>query len=471
MTGLHRAPRARRGMIRGSALVAVVGLSAVVAAPVAAQNTFVPGTGTASAGVARIELRSSGAAIGVGLGVARSHFAGMQGNAEAAGVDLGLLDTMSKTPLACGYSPGTMLPPGSVPSRVVVSSGDGASEKRTASVGAGTPLQFGTQYGAAAPDSSATAAVDGMSFDLPGLIHLVGGTASSAAKLVPGSQRQSDAASALSELSLAGGLVRLGGLNWTADHRSGAQSQATAGFSVASVSVGGQPLPTGDPMQLQAAMDAANTALASTGLSLNLPAVTRSATALAVSPLRLSVAATPAVRAALGATLVAIQPLRTQLLTLVKPFQMNPDCGLAKAVGFGYLLVDLVSLALGDDGAVDLDLGGARAGTDGTAYADPFASGFGLIHPTGTSPLPAAASPVAQPVAGAAPTAVVPEGAVPVATQPAARPVALAPTALSCRSTHAGGGCTTTHGKLAAWLLVCLIALLAAADRIRARFT
>ncbi|HZE66682.1 MAG TPA: hypothetical protein VE081_08645 [Sporichthyaceae bacterium] len=453
--------------ITGTALAGALGLSAVAAAPVSAQTAFVPGTGTSSAGVARIQLRSSGAAIGFGLGVARTRFAGAQGNAEAANVDLGLFDTVSKAPLACGYSPGAIFPAGSMPSAVVVSSGEGATSQQTASAGAGSPVQLGSQYGAAAPNSSAEATVDGMSMELPGLLQVIGGTASSAAKLTPGKQRDSSATSAVSSLSLAGGAVQLHGIQWTASHRSGAATGADGGFSVASIIVGGQALPTGDMNQLRTTFTAVNTALAATGLSLNLPTVTKTANGVVVSPLRLSVAATPQVREALSQALIGIQPIRTQLLTFVTPLQMSPDCGMAKALGFGYLVVDLATLVLGDGGAVDLDLGGSRAGTDGTAYANPFDSGFGLIHPPALVPPALPGVPVNPPTVGAPSLAAPQSPATVTAPTLALHPVSLTPTAMSCRSTH-GGGCTTGHGRLAAWIALCLIAALAAADRLRA---
>jgi hypothetical protein len=466
-----RPRRPRYATLTCTALAGTLGLSALAAAPATAQTAFVPGTGTSSAGVARIQLRSSGAAIGFGLGVARTRFAGAQGNAEAANVDLGLFDTVSKAPLACGYSPGSIFPAGSMPSAVVVSSGDGAAEQRTASAGAGTPVQLGSQYGAAAPNSSAEAAVDGLTMEVPGLLKVIDGTASSAAKLTPGKQRDSSATSALSSLSLAGGAVQLNGIQWTAAHHSGARNAVEGDFSVASITVAGQALPTGDMSQLQASFAAVNTALAATGLSLHLPTVTKTATGVIVSPLRLSVAATPQVRQALGQALIAIQPIRTQLLTFVAPLQMSPDCGMAKALGFGYLLVDLATLVLGDGGAVDLDLGGTRAGTNGVAYANPFDSDYGRIHPPALTPpalpgLPVTPSGFGQPAVAA------PSGHQTVAAAPsvALQPVSLTPTAVSCKSTH-GGGCTTGHGRLAAWIALCLIAVLAAADRVRAHFS
>lgn len=472
---IRRGPRCAPTLAT-TAMAGALCLTAIPVGPADAQTTFVPGTGTSSAGVARIQMRTSGAAIGFGLGVARTRFAGAQGNAEAASVDLGLFDTLSKAPLACGYSFDKLLPPGAVPAKVAVSSGDGATEKRTASAGEGGPLQLGSQYGAAAPGSSAAATVDGMSLDLPGVFQLLGGTASSTAKLVPGSQRQSSGDSAMSRLSLAGGLVQLNGMRWTATHRTGAQSDAIAGFSVGSMTVGGAQLPTADPAQLRSALAAANAALAPSGLSLALPEVTRSADGIAVGPLRLSVSATPTLRATLNAALEALQPLRSQLLTIVTPLQLSPACGMATALGLGYLAADLATLVLGEQGALDLDLGGAAAGTEGTAYANPFDSAPGLMIPGVVSPPALPGTPLAPGVPSIRPAGVPAAASSGEPLGAAPEPTTIAPvssltlTSMSCRSTH-GEGCTTTHGRLAAWLAVCLIAALAAADRLRSRLT
>jgi hypothetical protein len=477
MTDRHRRAVPLHTALVCSALAGTLGLAAAGAAPVAAAAGFVPGTGTSSAEVARIQMRTSGAAIGFGFGVARARFAGAQGNAEADSVDLGLFNTLSKAPLACGYSMDRLFPPGAMPAGVVVSSSDGAAQKRTASAGDGGPLQFGRQYGSAAPDASAAATVDGMSLDLPGVLNILGGTASSTTKLVPGAQRASAADSALGRMTLAGGVVELDGLHWTADHRTGDRSEATAGFSIGSMTVAGSPLPTGDPGQLQAAFAAATTALIPSGLSLAEPEITRTDNGIAVGPLRLSVSATPALRTALAAGLLAIQPLRTQLLSFVAPLQAGPDCGLARALGFGYLAIDLATLALGDQGALDLELGGAAAGTDGTAYASPFDSGYGLIHPVvppppvlpGTVPGPPVTRPATARSAGipaAPPNATT---VAPLSPQPV-RPVEITAVAMSCRSLD-GGGCTAGHARLAGWLVLGLIAALAVADRLRSRRT
>lgn len=450
---------------------------ALSAGPAAAQADFVPGTGSSASGVARIQARSSGLAVGIGMGVARSRFAGSQGNAEAASVDLGLFDTLAKAPLACGYSFEAIIPPGAVPARVVVSSGGGATEKRTASAGEGGPLQFGSQYGAAAPNASARSAVDGVSLDVPGVVRMVGGTALSAAQLVPGSQRQSSSASALTQLSLAGGLVELDGLRWSAAHRTGSRSEAEAGFSLASMRVGGQILPTGDPEQLAAALAVANAALAPIGLTLTAPEVRRGGRGIEVGALRLSLSATPALLAALNEALLSIQPVRTQLLESAAPLNAGEGCGLATGLGFGYLVLDIATLVLGEQGALDFDLGGAAAGTSATRFANPFDSDLGRILPgVAAPPQPAGTAPHTVPVEVPAPSVLTAPAYGPDKTPPASArtlvaPVALAPAAVSCRSTHDGEGCTAGHGRLAAWIALALIAALAVADRVRSLVT
>jgi len=326
---------------------AVLPLSAALAAPVAAQDTFIPGTGNSSASIARLTLRSSGLGIGVGLGQTRSRFAGAQGNAEADSVDMGLFNTLSKAPIACGTALGSLFPPGSMPEGLAVSSGGGPAELSSASVGAGTPVQLGSQYAAAAPNSKGDATVDGAKIDLQGIVSAVGGMASSSAKLTPGTQRTASAESGMGSLTLAGGAVVLEGMHWTATHRTGTEADSNAGFTVGSIRINGQYYPTSGADELQSALDQANSALTATGLSLHAPQVSKSDTGISITPLRLTISTTKEMRHVLGPALEGIQPIRSQLLTFVTPFGTSPDCGLAKGLGFGYLVADLALVVLG----------------------------------------------------------------------------------------------------------------------------
>jgi hypothetical protein len=474
--------------LRSSSLAAAIVLAAIAAGPtdpaVAAQPVpaapavpFVPGSGSASSEVARVALRSSGTVVSIGVGTTRARFAGAQGNAEAAGLDLGLLDLASRAPVACGAAAGSALPPGSMPSPVKVSSGDGASTQRRASAGAGTPLEVMSQSGSARPDAAADADVGGVRLEIPGMVTARGGSADSTAALTPGKERAANADSDLGSVSLAGGLVRLDGMRWNASHRTGTDPASAAGFTVAGIVVGGRALPSSDAASVAQSLATANTALAPIGLALSAPQVIRTDTATAVTPLRLSVSATPELRRLLAAVLEGVQPMRTQLLALLDPFRVSKDCGMSNVVGFGYLLTDLALVVLGDGGGIDLDLGGATAGTQAVSYANPLASGYGLLPPLGTGRgLPA----TAFPLPGAGSSANLGTGG-PMRTQApltsrqiitATGPAPLgrnSPVAWVCRSTRAGSGCARRAGTLAGWLVLVLIVVLAAADRLRAR--
>jgi hypothetical protein len=485
MTPRQGLPRRGRPGRRSRGLAVAIVVAAIATIPaadpaVAAQPApavpFVPGSGSASSEVARVALRSSGTVVSIGVGTTRARFAGAQGNAEAAGLDLGLLDLASRAPVACGAAAGSALPPGSMPSPVKVSSGDGASAQRRASAGAGTPLEVMSQSGSARPDAAADADVGGVRLAIPGIVTATGGSAGSTATLTPGKERAANADSDLGSVSLAGGLVRLDGMRWNASHRTGTDPASAAGFTVAGIVVGGRSLPSSDAASIAQSLAAANAALAPIGLALTAPQVLRTDAATAVTPLRLSVSATPEVRRLLAAVLEGVQPMRTQLLALLDPFRVSKDCGMSNVVGFGYLLTDLALVVLGDGGGIDLDLGGATAGTQAVSYANPLASGYGLLPSIG-GVIPGAAAP---PPIGATRQA----GA--GTAEPLGRPAPLtggqittsngptmlgrgSPVAWVCRSTRAGSGCAGRAGALAGWLVLVLIVVLAAADRLRAR--
>jgi hypothetical protein len=450
------------------AMLAVALASVALTAPVAHAAEFVPGAGTASSDVVTVTLRSAGLSFGLGVGKVRARFVGVQGSAEAAGADVSRFDGLARSPLVCGKSVADLFPAGTMPGRVVVSSGEGATTRHEAAAGVGSPVEVMSQTGSARPGAAA-AEVGGVRFAIPGVLTVIGGAARSTADLVPASSRAAAAASSLSSVELLNGLVRLDGLRWTASDISGKDPARAAGFSVAAITVGGTSLPGSDP----ASFDAANRALQPFGLSLHAPTVG----AAVVTPLRLTVTATPALRAVLAAALEGIQPIRTGLLTFAEPLAAGPDCGLATALGFGYLVADLATVFLGEEGGIDLDLGGAQAGTDATTYANPFGADGQPLVPAGTAVQPLTTAPAAgallglpgSSVAGSGTASTVAGSTVAVRTAAPRGTALLEPVVSVCRSAHLnGGGCARRGGVLAGVLAVALIVLLAAADRVRA---
>ncbi len=122
-----------------------------------------------------------GPTVSIGFGTTAARYAGAQGNAEAAGVDLGLLELAVQGAGRLRDGDGRRCSRrGTLPSRLKVSSGDGAASERAASAGAGTPVEIMSQSGSAKPNSAADAEVGGVRIEIPGLLTMVGGNAHSA---------------------------------------------------------------------------------------------------------------------------------------------------------------------------------------------------------------------------------------------------------------------------------------------------
>lgn len=432
-----------------------------------AQSDFPPGTGSGTGRVAAVQLRSSGVSVAVVLGRATARYQGVQGNAEASVLDPGLLGTLLEAPLLCGRSVSEFVPPESLPAPLKVSSGGGETAERSDHTGDPTsPIRFGTQRAAAAPSSRAEAAVDGVTIDIPGVVTVTGGAADSLASLSPGRQRVGRSHTAIGSIELGGGLVRLGDLEWSAEHRSGEDNGATASFAVGSMQIAGLDVPVASAGQLARSADLANVALAPLGVELGVPEPVATDTTVSSPPVRITLAPTPLLLAALAPLNEQIQPLRTALLDLLEPFSLGEDCSLSTVVGFTYLVVDLVATAMSSGGGVDLLLGGATSGTDDVTFDNPFGS---TPSPPATSAPTTVAAEVAPPPS--TPTTVPP-------TTPASEPppaeVAAAPVASTvswCSTTHRVGrpACSAGAAQLAGLVALTMVAALAAVDRVRSR--
>ena len=266
-------------------------------------------------------------------------------------------------------------------------------------------------------------------------------------------------------LDIAGGLVSLRGLRWTAEQRTGAGGLvlgAEGTFGLDTVTVAGIPLPTATPLELAAAFGAANSAIAPYGLRLEPPRVTKTTgdREVRVTPLKLVLGDGAAAKPLLGPLMSETLPAREALLKAMKGFG-NGECNLGAAGGLTFTVVDVVAAALGGNGGIDLELGGVLATTEGIDYGDP----FGVIAP-GLPTVPPVVAPVARPRPAvpdvtieepaeawrgsdsdvAAPVAAVPapvEVAAPAAP-PAVEPIAVLPATRRCESTSRGrvSGCS-----------------------------
>jgi hypothetical protein len=433
--------------------------------PAAADGSFVQGSGDAVANVGRLVARASGLPLAATYGGALGHYQGTTARGEAATLDLGVLGLLLTTPSACGRAP---LAPGQLPKRTVADSHAGATSA-SKDVAAAGPVGAGREEASARPDAKGDAAYTSAALRIGELVTAGEGRSAATAELVDGKERRASATVRFGNVDLAGGLVSLRGLRWSAEQHTGAGGAVVASggtFGVDTIVVAGIPLPTDTPLQLAAAFGAADKVLAPLGLRVEPPRVTKSTgdREVRVTPLKLTLGDGTAARPLLGPLMSGAQPVRQALLAAMERFGNGHDCNLGQAGGFAFTFADVVAAAMEGAGGIDLELGGVLATTEGVDYGDP----FGLIPPglptvapveaPAARPRPPAPKPMsddagdvlpaldASAAAAAAPTpaAAAPgEVAAPV-TPPVAAPVAVVPVTRRCESTSRGrvSGCS-----------------------------
>jgi hypothetical protein len=463
-----RQPRVAR--FRVAAAMVGLGCAALLVAPApapaAADGAFVPGSGDAVANVGRLVARASGLPLAVTYGGALAHYQGTTGRGEAATLDLGVLGVLLSSPSACGRAP---LSPDQLPKRTVADSRAGAASASRDVAGAG-PVGAGREEASARPDAKGDAAYTSAALGLGELLAAGEGRSASTVELVDGKERRASASVRFGNVDLAGGLVSLRGLRWSAEQHTGAGGAVVASggtFGLDTIVVAGIPLPTDTPLKLGAAFGAADKVLAPFGLRVEPPAVTKTTgdREVRVTPLKLVLGDGTAARPLLGPVMGGVQPAREALLAAMKGIGRGGDCNLGQAGGLALTFVDVAAAAMEGAGGIDVELGGVLATTEGVDYGDP----FGLIPPglPTVAPVAAPAVPPRPPApttpsdAGEAlpafdPSATataVPAPAAPAPAPVAARavpapaaagPVAVAPATRGCESTSRGrvSGCS-----------------------------
>jgi hypothetical protein len=446
-------------------VAAVLGLGCTVLlagpAPVPADSPFVQGSGDAVANVGRVVARASGLPLAVTFGGALGHYQGITARGESATLDLGVLGVLLTTSTGgCGGGRAP-LSPDQLPKRTVADSRSGAASASKDVAGQG-PVGAGREEASARPGALGQAAYTSAALGLGELLASGEGRSSSAAELVEGQERRAQAQVRFGNVDIAGGLVSLRGLRWTAEQRTGAGGLvlgANGTFGLDTVVVAGVALPTATPLELAASFGAANQVIAPFGLRLEPPQVTKTTgdREVRVTPLKLVLGDGTAAKPLLGPLMSGTQPAREALLKAMKGFG-NGECNLGAAGGLAFTFVDVVAAALGGNGGIDLELGGVLATTEGIDYGDPFgviAPGLPTVPPLvapAVRPRPAVPGVTVEEPAGpwdsavvapvAAPPAPV-EVAVPAAPS-AAEPVAVLPATRRCESTSRGrvSGCS-----------------------------
>ncbi len=445
--------------VRRAATVLALSATALAAAPALsahAKDDFIPGSATAQAQTIQLAPTTAGLNYAITQGVAIAGYAGQQGRAQAQTLDLGIIGSTVASKGCDGSNPPVSRD--QLPQPLVAESSGEREAKDHSYGGQLPPAAFGNEHVEATGTPSGAARTTGMTLGAPGVLTIDGGTAEATGRLVKDKAREAQATTHIGTLSLAGGVVQLHDLTWTASQRTGEGAAHDGGFTIGSATVGGVPVPGGT----QTVVDAANTALAPLGLALHLPKVTKTSEGtVQVSPLVVGMKDNQVGQQTLGAALGAAQPVRQALF--------DAFTGMSCKTATLFLLGDIATGPLTGAGSLEVRVGGVSAASEGIAYANPFGSGFG-VPPVlgGTTPPPSgtAALPPAAP-AGAPTTAADSAPAVADAGGPAP---AIATRALSstCSSTTTGG----CHGDAAVAVGLAGLAVvgaIAAADAVLGR--
>src|SRR3954447_26200126 len=254
----------------------LVGVTSVALAVGAARTsaTAAPAQSTFSNGKAKAVATVFGAAPGVGNlslgmsgGVAVAELTNRLAQAQSKVLDLGLIGS-SLTAEQCDGSPGAVRQD-QMPQPVMVDNraGDANAASDYAPL-AGSALGGGRQEANATTGPESHASVTAVSSAFDPLVSLSGASSAASSRVVDGKAREAKAITTM-DIDIAG-VVHLGGLRWRALHRSGDGPEVTGTFEIAHGTAGSLPLPVDQLAPLQ---DAINTALAPSGVTVELPHV------------------------------------------------------------------------------------------------------------------------------------------------------------------------------------------------------
>ncbi|HVS67544.1 MAG TPA: hypothetical protein VHE56_03245 [Mycobacteriales bacterium] len=357
-------------------VIGVVAMAAAVvaaaapaqAAPAAGGTEFVPGSAVATSQAFQIDPRDAGLAATITFGRSVAQYRNNLAQASSQALDLGLIG--NSLTVQCGATPPT-LTPGQLPKAITAESNAGESEDDRNSGGATN--QFATAVAGdehvkatPAPNENAIASYDGGLIDIPTVISLHGLSSSAHAHLYQGQAREADSTADVNAIDLAGA-VQLGGLHWQTSVRTGTKPASSSTFTVSTVKIAGQSLPTASSGSLLSTFKAVNAAIAPSGLHLTIPEVSHDNGALAMTPMSIGID-----HSALGKMLLV--PILNIVHTIFDPVATAINKSFC-TFGSLYGAVNLLIAGLDGVGQFDLDIGGTTATTNDTTYANPFGNG------------------------------------------------------------------------------------------------
>jgi len=352
-------------------------------------SSWVPGDANATAQAITFHPSTAGLGYDVTLATSIADYQANLAQAESKTFDGGAIVLSATTTQCDGSAPAVSQ--SQLPQPVIVESNSGnASQSMALNSG-----YNGTGPGAGVEEASVTTQPQGSAltkladFDVPGGFDVSGGQSSAYSQQVAGTLRQATSTADIGQVSLAGGLVTLNGLHWQSTQETGpggSLTQATGSFTLGSVTVSGVTTPVSAD-NISQVFASVNTALGPTGFHLGpVPALEQNSADGSVAVPALSIGIDSS---ALGAQLVG--PLLGDADTLRQAFD-KALLGVTCQFGTPLTVRDIALGALAGGGGIDMELGGVKDVSDGTAFANPFDNALGLLGGSGPvgSVLPAA---------------------------------------------------------------------------------
>ncbi len=472
---------------------AVLGLAATLiaaglasAAPpnvVQASGDFTFGGGLSGASVVDYDINSGGANLNVYTGYASATYQDTAADALSANVYFPLAGLLGALTICSQPAPAVPLP--------APLTADTATNGNTAKVSSSDSTAgntIGVRTVSAQPGSAATAQDDLVASSVPAIVDVQGGESRADINVSLATQtRVASAEVGISNASVLGGAVKLGGLHWQlqqsevgADSRSDHRT-SSASFTMSSITVGAVSIPVTSPDQLAQAVAQANGLLAPVGLALRLPVASVGAgtDGHVLSPLTVAVVSSKAVWAPVIAAIFNNPNLPTienaVAGTLFDPQHCNELFGLLQSTGqfnvyynlFGAaapLVIGILGQALSGSGELDINLGGLRTNLDDT-YFPSFNFGFA------SAPTFSGGDNTTSTIGGFSPAASI---APPAPVRPVAPPAAIQKLDIRCETVSPAGRPSCWEGQAvrgAALVGALLVGLLAADEIYRRRRT
>jgi hypothetical protein len=335
---------------------------------VGAEKAFVPGSVTSRAQSLRIGGYTGGLEYATTLGIALTRAQGQQGNAQAQAIDFGVFGLILSQPGECTGT--AVLPPEQVPRPLRVNSvkGDRSATNRYAD---GQFVRGGTESVSATTRPSASSRTDVGEVELPSVVTLDGLRSTADSSITERSgRRDSQATASVGAVELADGAVRLENVRWSMAKTTGAPRRSSGAFTIGRIVVAGVELPSESAGEIAGSLDAANAALAPSGIALSPPAsVRRSDGTTEITPLVVQFGGTGATNPVLGTLFEQLQPLRDAVYEQAQ----QAGCPADPVIVNGALTVlDIFLAGLSGSGGLRFEVGGVRMLHDTRAFSSPF---------------------------------------------------------------------------------------------------